>query len=157
MCTKMVPRYYCLSAVTEHVGWGCSSGMGAGDKDREKIWLNFQLICLCCLIAGHTTSTSRCSKIPNTKSTWSRQKEKKPSEVRRLLGFCQRRVFPLGPCLSSCGGSRHTHSWRWAAGVRTEHPPRRQSPRCRARAVPASTSCPALLGGSRRRYPADIS
>ncbi|KAM6116530.1 E3 ubiquitin-protein ligase Jade-2 isoform 2-T2 [Pterocles gutturalis] len=32
---------------------------------------------------SHTTSTSRCSKIPNTKSTWSRQKEKKPSEVFR--------------------------------------------------------------------------
>ncbi|PKU31199.1 protein jade- hypothetical protein [Limosa lapponica baueri] len=31
---------------------------------------------------SHTTSASRCSKIPNTKSTWSRQKEKKPSEVR---------------------------------------------------------------------------
>ncbi|KAF2986003.1 hypothetical protein EK904_002160, partial [Melospiza melodia maxima] len=29
---------------------------------------------------SHTTSTSRCSKIPNTKSPWSRQKEKKPSE-----------------------------------------------------------------------------
>ncbi|XP_005053832.1 PREDICTED: protein Jade-2 isoform X2 [Ficedula albicollis] len=32
---------------------------------------------------SHTTSTSRCSKIPNTKSPWSRQKEKKPSEVFR--------------------------------------------------------------------------
>ncbi|KAM6322456.1 E3 ubiquitin-protein ligase Jade-2 isoform 1-T1 [Podargus strigoides] len=32
---------------------------------------------------SHTTSASRCSKIPNTKSTWSRQKEKKPSEVFR--------------------------------------------------------------------------
>ncbi|XP_042706819.1 E3 ubiquitin-protein ligase Jade-2 isoform X2 [Chrysemys picta bellii] len=32
---------------------------------------------------SHTTSVSRCSKIPNTKSSWSRQKEKKPSEVFR--------------------------------------------------------------------------
>uniref|UniRef100_A0A8C4UXI8 Jade family PHD finger 2 n=1 Tax=Falco tinnunculus TaxID=100819 RepID=A0A8C4UXI8_FALTI len=32
---------------------------------------------------SHATSASRCSKIPNTKSTWSRQKEKKPSEVFR--------------------------------------------------------------------------
>ncbi|XP_065546999.1 E3 ubiquitin-protein ligase Jade-2 isoform X2 [Lathamus discolor] len=32
---------------------------------------------------SHTTSASRCSKIPNTKSPWSRQKEKKPSEVFR--------------------------------------------------------------------------
>ncbi|XP_067160836.1 E3 ubiquitin-protein ligase Jade-2 isoform X3 [Apteryx mantelli] len=32
---------------------------------------------------SHTTSASRCSKIPNTKSNWSRQKEKKPSEVFR--------------------------------------------------------------------------
>ncbi|XP_034259835.1 E3 ubiquitin-protein ligase Jade-2 isoform X1 [Pantherophis guttatus] len=32
---------------------------------------------------SQTTSTSRCSKIPNTKSGWSRQKEKKPSEVFR--------------------------------------------------------------------------
>ncbi|XP_014738890.1 PREDICTED: protein Jade-2 isoform X4 [Sturnus vulgaris] len=32
---------------------------------------------------SHTTSISRCSKIPNTKSPWSRQKEKKPSEVFR--------------------------------------------------------------------------
>ncbi|CAM5159930.1 unnamed protein product [Natator depressus] len=32
---------------------------------------------------SHTTSVSRCSKIPNTKSNWSRQKEKKPSEVFR--------------------------------------------------------------------------
>uniref|UniRef100_A0A8C4JV92 Jade family PHD finger 2 n=1 Tax=Dromaius novaehollandiae TaxID=8790 RepID=A0A8C4JV92_DRONO len=32
---------------------------------------------------SHTTSASRCSKIPNTKSSWSRQKEKKPSEVFR--------------------------------------------------------------------------
>ncbi|XP_015149578.2 E3 ubiquitin-protein ligase Jade-2 isoform X2 [Gallus gallus] len=32
---------------------------------------------------SHTTSTSRCSKIPSTKSSWSRQKEKKPSEVFR--------------------------------------------------------------------------
>ncbi|XP_071426777.1 E3 ubiquitin-protein ligase Jade-2 isoform X2 [Pithys albifrons albifrons] len=32
---------------------------------------------------SHTTSTSKCSKIPNTKSPWSRQKEKKPSEVFR--------------------------------------------------------------------------
>ncbi|XP_053935366.1 E3 ubiquitin-protein ligase Jade-2 isoform X2 [Cuculus canorus] len=32
---------------------------------------------------SHTTSASRCAKIPNTKSTWSRQKEKKPSEVFR--------------------------------------------------------------------------
>ncbi|XP_026713779.1 E3 ubiquitin-protein ligase Jade-2 isoform X1 [Athene cunicularia] len=32
---------------------------------------------------SHTTSASRCSKIPNTKSAWSRQKEKKPSEVFR--------------------------------------------------------------------------
>ncbi|XP_064377195.1 E3 ubiquitin-protein ligase Jade-2 isoform X2 [Dromaius novaehollandiae] len=32
---------------------------------------------------SHTTSASRCSKIPNTKSGWSRQKEKKPSEVFR--------------------------------------------------------------------------
>uniref|UniRef100_A0A8C5JFZ0 Jade family PHD finger 2 n=1 Tax=Junco hyemalis TaxID=40217 RepID=A0A8C5JFZ0_JUNHY len=32
---------------------------------------------------SHTTSTSRCSKIPNTKSPWLRQKEKKPSEVFR--------------------------------------------------------------------------
>ncbi|XP_039339352.1 E3 ubiquitin-protein ligase Jade-2 isoform X2 [Mauremys reevesii] len=32
---------------------------------------------------SHMTSVSRCSKIPNTKSSWSRQKEKKPSEVFR--------------------------------------------------------------------------
>ncbi|OXB76698.1 UNVERIFIED_CONTAM: hypothetical protein H355_008737 [Colinus virginianus] len=32
---------------------------------------------------SHTTSASRCSKIPSTKSSWSRQKEKKPSEVFR--------------------------------------------------------------------------
>ncbi|XP_053152777.1 E3 ubiquitin-protein ligase Jade-2 isoform X2 [Hemicordylus capensis] len=32
---------------------------------------------------SQTTSASRCSKIPNTKSGWSRQKEKKPSEVFR--------------------------------------------------------------------------
>ncbi|XP_032052803.1 E3 ubiquitin-protein ligase Jade-2 isoform X2 [Anas platyrhynchos] len=32
---------------------------------------------------SHTTSASRCSKLPNTKSNWSRQKEKKPSEVFR--------------------------------------------------------------------------
>ncbi|XP_054024183.1 E3 ubiquitin-protein ligase Jade-2 isoform X1 [Dryobates pubescens] len=32
---------------------------------------------------SHTTSASRCSKIPSTKSAWSRQKEKKPSEVFR--------------------------------------------------------------------------
>uniref|UniRef100_A0A8B9C1X6 Jade family PHD finger 2 n=1 Tax=Anser brachyrhynchus TaxID=132585 RepID=A0A8B9C1X6_9AVES len=32
---------------------------------------------------SHTTSASRCSKLPNTKSSWSRQKEKKPSEVFR--------------------------------------------------------------------------
>ncbi|XP_010215869.1 PREDICTED: protein Jade-2, partial [Tinamus guttatus] len=32
---------------------------------------------------SHTTSASRCSKIPATKSSWSRQKEKKPSEVFR--------------------------------------------------------------------------
>ncbi|KAG6941144.1 jade family PHD finger 2, partial [Chelydra serpentina] len=32
---------------------------------------------------SHTTSVSRCSKLPNTKSSWSRQKEKKPSEVFR--------------------------------------------------------------------------
>ncbi|XP_057265396.1 E3 ubiquitin-protein ligase Jade-2 isoform X2 [Pezoporus wallicus] len=32
---------------------------------------------------SHTTSASRCSKIPSTKSPWSRQKEKKPSEVFR--------------------------------------------------------------------------
>lgn len=33
--------YYCLLALTEHVGWGCSSGMGAGDKDREKNLVGF--------------------------------------------------------------------------------------------------------------------
>ncbi|XP_019390634.1 PREDICTED: protein Jade-2 isoform X2 [Crocodylus porosus] len=32
---------------------------------------------------SHATSVSRCSKLPNTKSNWSRQKEKKPSEVFR--------------------------------------------------------------------------
>ncbi|KAM4675577.1 E3 ubiquitin-protein ligase Jade-2 [Discoglossus pictus] len=32
---------------------------------------------------SHTTSWSRCSKVPTTKTTWTRQKEKKPSEVFR--------------------------------------------------------------------------
>lgn len=32
---------------------------------------------------SHTTSWSRCSKTPTTKTTWTRQKEKKPSEVFR--------------------------------------------------------------------------
>ncbi|XP_077122157.1 E3 ubiquitin-protein ligase Jade-2 [Ranitomeya variabilis] len=32
---------------------------------------------------SHTTSWSRCSKTPTTKNTWTRQKEKKPSEVFR--------------------------------------------------------------------------
>lgn len=36
----------------------------------------------CVLSAGHTTSASRCSKLPSsTKPGWSRQNEKKPSEV----------------------------------------------------------------------------
>lgn len=36
----------------------------------------------CVLSAGHTTSASRCSKLPSsTKSGWPRQNEKKPSEV----------------------------------------------------------------------------
>lgn len=41
-----------------------------------------ELLMSCVLSVGHTTSASRCSKLPsNTKSGWPRQNEKKPSEV----------------------------------------------------------------------------
>lgn len=76
-----------------------------------------QVTCLCCLVAGHTTSTSRCSKIPNTKSPWSRQKEKKPSEVRGLLGFSQRRVFPWDcTCLDVAASVPMAVCGQWVPG-----------------------------------------